>query len=119
MIEINLLKPKGWGKGKTAQAGALIWLYIEILAGRWIQEFVKDLLNKEGIKMESKEIMGHLDFMIRTCREAARSVHQQLLPAIEEAYRELVKMVAQRYEEEKARAAQFGRLAKLGRKGPG
>jgi hypothetical protein len=51
--------------------------------------------------MESKEIMEQLDFMIRTCRDAARSVKRRLYPPVEEAYRELVKMVEQRYEEEK------------------
>lgn len=63
--------------------------------------------------MESKEIMGHLDFMIQTCRRAARSVKRRLHPPVEEAYRELVKMVQQRWDQEKDRAAQFERLAAL------
>lgn len=62
--------------------------------------------------MESKEIMEHLDLMIQTCRRAARSVKRRLHPPIEEAYRELVKMVEKRYEQEKARAAQLERLRK-------
>ena len=72
--------------------------------------------------MESKEIQEHLDFMFRTTKAAARSVGQQLLPAIEEAHQELTKILMERrilelQEKEpwqkESRAAQIERLRKL------
>ena len=63
--------------------------------------------------MESKEIKEHLDFMFRTTQQAARNIGRRLLPAIEEAYLELTKILGQQTAEEESRAAQIERLRKL------